>query len=67
MSSLCLGGRVFAYPQDCAQHLMNGDTQSGVYSLYINGDQGSSVPVFCDMTTDGGGWIVSLVKESQVY
>ncbi|KAM5148287.1 tenascin-R [Mantella aurantiaca] len=52
------GGRVFAYPQDCAQHLMNGDTQSGVYTVYINGDQSLSVPVFCDMTTDGGGWVV---------
>ncbi|XP_073419759.1 tenascin-R isoform X2 [Dendrobates tinctorius] len=52
------GGRVFAYPQDCAQHLLNGDTQSGVYTIYINGDQSQSVPVFCDMTTDDGGWIV---------
>ncbi|KAM4022923.1 tenascin-R isoform 1-T2 [Anomaloglossus baeobatrachus] len=52
------GGRVFAYPQDCAQHLLNGDTQSGVYNIYINGDQSQSVPVFCDMTTDDGGWIV---------
>ncbi|XP_075689185.1 tenascin-R isoform X1 [Rhinoderma darwinii] len=52
------GGRVFFYPQDCAQHLLNGDTQSGVYTIYINGDQSQSVPVFCDMTTDDGGWIV---------
>ncbi|XP_071984701.1 tenascin-R isoform X2 [Engystomops pustulosus] len=52
------GGRVFAFPQDCAQHLINGDTQSGVYTIYINGDQSQSVPVFCDMTTDDGGWIV---------
>ncbi|KAM9326272.1 tenascin-R [Gastrophryne carolinensis] len=52
------GGRVFAYPQDCAQHLLNGDTQSAVYYVYINGDQSQSMPVFCDMTTDGGGWIV---------
>ncbi|XP_072275832.1 tenascin-R isoform X2 [Pyxicephalus adspersus] len=52
------GGRVFAYPQDCAQHLINGDNQSGVYTIYINGDQSLGVPVFCDMTTDGGGWIV---------
>ncbi|XP_032923359.1 tenascin-R isoform X2 [Catharus ustulatus] len=52
------GGRVFANPQDCTQHLMNGDTLSGVYTISINGDLSQRVPVYCDMTTDGGGWIV---------
>ncbi|OCT85075.1 hypothetical protein XELAEV_18023238mg [Xenopus laevis] len=52
------GGRVFSNPQDCAQHMLNGDNQSGVYYIYINGDMSQSVPVYCDMTTDGGGWIV---------
>ncbi|NXI63125.1 TENR protein, partial [Anseranas semipalmata] len=52
------GGRVFANPQDCAQHLMNGDTLSGVYTISINGDLSQRVQVYCDMATDGGGWIV---------
>ncbi|OCT82784.1 hypothetical protein XELAEV_18025318mg [Xenopus laevis] len=52
------GGRVFSYPQDCAQHMLNGDNQSGVYYIFINGDMSQSVPVYCDMNTDGGGWIV---------
>uniref|UniRef100_A0A8C5PSV5 Tenascin R n=1 Tax=Leptobrachium leishanense TaxID=445787 RepID=A0A8C5PSV5_9ANUR len=51
-------GRLFSYPQDCAQHLMNGDTQSGVYTIYFNGEQSQSVAVYCDMVTDEGGWIV---------
>ncbi|NXF32764.1 TENR protein, partial [Nyctibius bracteatus] len=52
------GGRVFANPQDCAQHLMNGDTLSGIYTISINGDLSQRVQVYCDMTTDRGGWIV---------
>ncbi|XP_030062602.1 tenascin-R [Microcaecilia unicolor] len=52
------GERLFAYPQDCAQHLLNGDTLSGIYAIYVNGDINQKVHVYCDMTTDGGGWIV---------
>ncbi|XP_060900647.1 tenascin-R isoform X3 [Labrus mixtus] len=52
------GSRLFATPQNCAQHLLNGENLSGVYTIYVNRDPSQGVQVYCDMTTDEGGWIV---------
>lgn len=57
-TSFTTGNRLFAMPQNCAQHLLNGELLSGVYTIYINRDQNQGVQVYCDMTTDDGGWIV---------
>lgn len=60
------GSRLFSTPQNCAQHLLNGETVSGVYTIYINRDPSQGVQVYCDMTTDEGGWIVSHCEDSTV-
>jgi hypothetical protein len=45
--------------------MLNGDTTSGLYTIYLNGDKAQALQVFCDMTSDGGGWIVSIMVDSR--
>ncbi|KAI0212689.1 hypothetical protein LSAT2_002376 [Lamellibrachia satsuma] len=42
---------------DCAELLREGHTVSGVYNIYLHGAR-KYIKVFCDMTTDGGGWLM---------
>jgi len=42
-------------PRDCEDIKQSGATSTGVYTVYIDG---KPKQVRCDMTTDGGGWLV---------
>ncbi|XP_042321943.1 tenascin-N [Sceloporus undulatus] len=48
----------YPYPADCSQLQQNGHSTNGMYTIYLNGDANRPLEVFCDMITDGGGWIV---------
>lgn len=57
-------GLLYPFPRDCSQAMLNGDTTSGLYTIYLNSNKTQPLEVFCDMTSDGGGWIVSITETS---
>ncbi|KAM6307697.1 tenascin-X [Podargus strigoides] len=46
------------HPRDCAEEQLNGPGPSRETLIFLGGDPGRPLHVFCDMETNGGGWLV---------
>ncbi|XP_025011579.1 tenascin-X isoform X20 [Gallus gallus] len=46
------------HPRDCAEEQLNGPGPSREVLIFLGGDRQRPLHVFCDMESNGGGWLV---------
>ncbi|KAM4604869.1 tenascin-N isoform 2-T2 [Polymixia lowei] len=51
-------GLLYPFAMDCFQIMKNGNMKSGIYTVYVNNNRSKPMEVYCDMDTDGGGWLM---------
>lgn len=59
---LSAGGLRIPFPRDCGEELKNGPSTSKTTTIFLNGNRERPLDVFCDMETDGGGWLVGSIQ-----
>ena len=55
---------LFQVARDCADILATGQMDSGVYTVHVNN---IDINVYCDMTTEAGGWLVTYTFIYRLY
>ncbi|XP_075539922.1 techylectin-5A-like [Dermacentor variabilis] len=58
MENLLLRMRAKRRPRQCSDLLRDGQRNDGVYTIYHTAAPQSGQDVYCDLTSDGGGWTV---------